>query len=184
MKKYVPGSIAVMILTAVILLLMGRLPFCRCGVVSLWSGDIWSNQNSQQLADPYSFTHITHGIGFYALLWLAARKWPAGRRLLAAVVLESAWEVLENADFVINRYREETISLDYYGDSILNSLGDIASMIVGFWLASKLPPRATLVGAVLLELVLLIAIRDSLVINIIMLISPSETIRQWQTGPR
>ena len=184
MKKYVLISIGVMAATAGVLLLMGRLPFCRCGVISLWSGDIGATRILRQLADPYSFTHVTHGIGFYALLWLVARRWPVGRRLLAAVLVESGWEILENTDFIINRYREETISLDYYGDSVLNVMGDITAMMLGFWIASKLPARITAVCTVLPEVALLITIRDSLLINIIMLISPSETIRQWQSGLR
>jgi hypothetical protein len=182
MKKYVLLSLVIMGATAVVLLMMGRLPFCKCGVIRLWSGDIWSNQNSQQLVDPYSLTHITHGIALYGLLWLAGRRWEPGIRLVAAVLLESAWEIFENTDFVINRYREETISLDYYGDSVLNVMGDIGTMIFGFWIASKLSVRTTLIVAVLLEVGLLITIRDSLVLNIIMLIFPSDTIRHWQTG--
>jgi hypothetical protein len=173
-----------MSVTAAVLFFMGRPLVCRCGVVSWWSGDIWSNQNSQQFSDPYTFTHITHGTGFYGLLWLAGRGWPPGRRLLGAVILESSWEILENTDFIINRYREETISLDYFGDSVLNSVGDIMAMMVGFFIASRLPARVTLGGTALLELALLLTIRDSLIINIIMLIHPSEAIRQWQTGLR
>jgi hypothetical protein len=182
MKKYVLLSLAIIGATAVVLLMMGRLPFCKCGVIRLWSGDIWSNQNSQQLADPYSLTHISHGIALYGLLLLGGRRWELGLRLVTAVLFESAWEIFENTDFVINRYREETISLDYYGDSVLNVMGDIGAMISGFWIASKLSVKTTVAAAVLLEVLLLITIRDSLVLNIIMLIHPSETIREWQTG--
>jgi hypothetical protein len=172
---------AIMLASAVTLFAMGRLPFCRCGVIAVWSGDIWSNQNSQQLFDPYTFTHVLHGAAIYAALWLAlGSRTSAATRLVLAVALESGWEVFENTDFVINRYREATISLDYYGDSILNSVGDILAMIVGFELARHLPARATVPAAIALDLALVFLIRDSLALNIIMLIYPLDAIRQWQ----
>ena len=160
---------------------MGRLFFCKCGIISFWSGDIWSNQNSQQLADPYTFTHIVHGVIFYFLLWLAfGKRLPAWARLLLAVLLESGWEILENSNFVINRYREATISLDYYGDSIFNSIANIWAMVLGFWLAWKLPVKLSIAGLILLEIVLLFWIRDNLTLNIIMLIHPIAAIKNWQ----
>jgi hypothetical protein len=172
------GIIAVAILA---LFGMGRVPYCECGVIRFWSGNIWSNENSQQFTDPYTFTHILHGTLFYALLWLGfRRRADAGTRLLWAIAIESAWEVFENTNFIIDRYREATISLDYYGDSILNSTGDILAMIAGFELARRLPVRASIAGTIALDFVLLLTIRDSLVLNIVMLIYPVEAIRQWQ----
>jgi hypothetical protein len=160
---------------------MDRIPFCKCGIVSLWSGDIYSNQNSQQFTDPYTFTHVIHGVLLYGLLWLiGGKRMPPGAMLVWAVALESGWEVLENTNFVINRYRETTISLDYYGDSIFNSIGDILAMMVGFGLASRLPGRVAAVGALALDAALLFLIHDSLLVNIIMLIYPIEAIRRWQ----
>jgi hypothetical protein len=180
-RKHFAVSAVIIVIAAGILLAMGQLFFCKCGVVSLWSGNIWSNQNSQQFTDPYTFTHILHGVLIYFFLWLIGdKRLSTGTRLIGAVCLESGWEMLENTDFVIQRYREATISLDYYGDSVFNSIGDILAMMLGFVLAWKLPPKVTAIGAVALDLALLLIIRDSLAINIIMLIHPIETIRNWQ----
>jgi hypothetical protein len=160
---------------------MGRLPFCKCGVISLWAGDIWSDQNSQQVADPYSFTHVLHGVLLYGFLWLVARKrLSVASRLVAAVFLESDWEILENSPMIIDRYRSVTVSLGYYGDSILNSLSDVVCMAIGFLLAARLPVKVTVAGAVAIELILLWWIRDNLTLNLIMLIHPLESIKQWQ----
>ncbi len=162
------------------LLWMGRVPVCKCGVVRIWSGDIFSNENSQQFFDPYTFTHLIHGALLYGLMWLFFRRQSASTRLIWAVAIESGWEIFENTDYVINRYREATISLDYYGDSVLNSVTDVLSMIAGFVLAARLPVGVTALGAIGLDLTLLLLIRDSLALNIIMLIYPLEAIRQWQ----
>jgi hypothetical protein len=162
------------------LLAMGRSATCRCGVVSLWSGDIWSNQNSQQLADAYSFTHVTHGVLFYWLLRGLAGRLPLGLRAILALSIEAVWEVFENTDATIQRYREATISLDYYGDSVLNSFGDLLFCLIGFALAARLPGRVALVGVVLLEIVLALWIRDSLLLNVLMLLYPIQLIKDWQ----
>jgi hypothetical protein len=159
---------------------MGRRLWGIGGTPVFWSGDIWSEHNSQFVADPYSFTHVSHGILFYALVTLAFRKWPVRARLMLAVALEAAWEVLENSDFIINRYRAETISLNYYGDSVVNSMADIVACIVGFSLAARLPKKATIALTLSLELILLVWTRDNLTLNIVMLIHPSAAIRTWQ----
>lgn len=176
------GVIAVIALAAVILLSMGRVPICTCGYIKLWHGVVFSSENSQHLGDWYSFSHIIHGFGFYLLLWLVARHMSIGWRLIFATILESAWEIIENTDMVINRYREVTISLDYFGDSVINSAFDIAMMVFGFVLASRLPVWATIVLTIIMEVVVAYYIRDNLTLNIIMLVYPMRAIQVWQTG--
>jgi hypothetical protein len=166
----------------VVLLAMGREPICRCGYVKLWHGVTVSPENSQHVSDWYTPSHVIHGFLFYGLLWLAGRRTPIGGRLVVATALEAGWEILENTPLVINRYREATIALDYYGDSVLNSASDIGFMAAGFLLAARLPVRATIALAVLLELVVLVMIRDNLALNILMLIWPLDAVRQWQAG--
>lgn len=181
--KCVIGSGLIMLIAAAVELGMGRKLWGVAGVAGAWSGDIWSSHNSQFLADPYTFTHITHGILFYGLLALAFHKSPLSTRLLLTVSLESAWEILENTTFIIERYRTETISLNYYGDSIVNSMGDILACVLGFFLASRLPKRTAVFGVVALELLLLIWTHDNLALNVLMLIHPSRALRIWQLQP-
>jgi hypothetical protein len=171
---------AVLAATLAIMWAMGRPPTCTCGTVELW-GEVGPKQ-SQMLADWYSPSHIIHGFLFYMLLaWLWPRA-PIERRFLAALVLETAWEIFENTPMVIDRYREATIALGYSGDSILNSLSDILMMALGFLGARRLPVWASVAIVLVLELVPLIAIRDNLTLNIIMLLAPNDAILDWQAG--
>jgi hypothetical protein len=121
-----------------------------------------------------------HGFLFYAGLWLIGRNWPLGLRLVLALAIEASWEVFENTDFIINRYREDTAALDYYGDSVVNSLGDYVAAAIGFLLAARLPIGASVAAVILLEAVPGVMIRDNLALNIIMLLHPVDAIREWQ----
>jgi Protein of unknown function (DUF2585) len=176
------GALGIVVLAAAILLAMGRVPYCTCGYVKAWHGVVMSSENSQHLSDWYTPSHVIHGIAFYALLWLWARHLPLHTRFLAAVGLEAAWEVIENTPMVINRYREATIALDYFGDSVLNSVADILAMAVGFWMASAVPVVLSLGFVIAMEIVVAFMIRDNLTRNIIMLVYPLDAIKRWQGG--
>ena len=180
--QYAAATLAVIALAALILLWMGRVPWCRCGYIKFWHGVVFSSENSQHIADFYTFSHVIHGFAFFWILWLVARRLPVGWRSVIAVIVEAAWEIFENSDLIINRYREATISLDYYGDSVINSTADIVAMVVGFWLAARLPVWVTITLTLLMEVVVGLFIRDNLTLNIIMLISPIQAIKTWQSG--
>jgi hypothetical protein len=160
---------------------MGRQLWGIHGQPGLWSGDIRSSHNSQFLTDPYTFTHLIHGVVLYGLMSLGKSITP-GARLIAVAGLESGWELLENSDFVIQRYRKETISLDYFGDSIANSMCDIVACLCGALLARRLPKRIVIAAVIGIELLLAIWIRDNLTLNIIMLLAPNPATRTWQLG--
>ena len=176
------STVGLVAAAAATLWVMGQVPICRCGYVKPWHGVVASSENSQHLSDWYTFSHVIHGFAFYGVLWLAARHWPLGLRLVAAVALESAWEIFENTDFVINRYREVTISLEYYGDSVINSVSDILAMVAGFALAWRLPLAAVVALAIGFELFVAFNIRDNLTLNILMLLYPLDAVRAWQMG--
>ena len=182
------ATAALVLMALAILLAMGRPPICPCGSVKLWHGVVQSNQNSQQVTDWYSFSHVTHGLIMYAVAWLLW-VWlglfggkPARWALPIAVVVEAAWEIVENTPMIIDRYREVTVSWGYTGDSVVNSISDIGWMIAGFLLASRLPAWVSVLLAVFFELFTLWAIRDNLTLNVVMLFWPLEAIRQWQAG--
>lgn len=163
---------------------MGRIWWCKCGLARPWSGEIATLHNSQHLFDPYTFTHVLHGIAFYAIIWLVVNRCTgAGVRFVIAVGIEAVWEIIENTSLVIDRYRATTISIGYYGDSILNSLTDIVACSLGYMLAMCLPIWVSVTIFVSVEAILLWWIRDSLLLNILMLIRPHEAVKSWQQGP-
>ena len=173
-------ALAIFAAAALALYLMGRNPVCTCGRIDLW-GPVGPTQ-SQMIADWYSLSHIVHGFLFYAgLVWIAPH-WPVAWRFAAAMAVEAAWEVIENTQLVINRYRDATAALGYEGDSILNSLADIAMMAVGFLLARRLPVWASITIVLLLELIPLLIIRDNLTLNVWMLLLPTDWLRDWQAA--
>ena len=167
---------------AAALLAMGRNPICTCGSIDLWVGARDSPKTSQMLADWYSLSHVVHGLLFYAALWLAARTWPIESRFIAALLIETGWEVAENTPAVIDRYRATTAALGYTGDSVINSLSDILMMALGFLAARKLPLWAALLLLVALEITPLFAIRDNLTLNVWALIAPNQALQAWQAG--
>ena len=174
-------SLGIVAIAAGIEYAMGRIPMCKCGTIKLWYGGRGDFEMSQHLTDWYSYSHVLHGIIFYWLLSVVAKgRLSVAARLVIAMGMEAGWELFENTPFIINRYRTQTSSHDYFGDSIVNSVGDMLSMLVGFLLASRLPAWVTVLLLIATELILLVLIRDNLTLNVIMLIHPVEWIKQWQ----
>ncbi len=170
--------------TAAILLAMGQPLLGPDGRFGIWEGNIWSPANSQRFADPYSFSHVCHGMVFFAILWVAARKLSLRARYLVAALAEAGWEILENSPFIINRYREATLAQGYSGDSVLNSESDLLMMSLGFLLAAKAKPWHSLALFLAMEIGCLLWVRDNLTLNVIMLISPLQGIKAWQLAGR
>jgi len=173
----IAGALA---MTAFQLHRQGRILWCACGHLNVWAGDIWSVHNSQHLLDPYSFTHVLHGMALCGILAVFLFRMPLVWRLTLAAFLEGLWEIIENSQWVIHRYRDSTANIGYCGDSIANSMADIACCAIGFVLAHYLGWKRSAALFAVIELVLIICIRDSLTLNIIMLVHPVEAIRSWQ----
>jgi hypothetical protein len=175
-------SVAILVVSAIWLIWIGREPWCTCGYIKLWHGETMSSENSQHISDWYTPSHLLHGILFYAGLWLAARRLAIGWRFSLATLIECAWEIVENSDAIIERYRAVTISLDYFGDSVINSVADILAMWAGFWLARVIPVWASVAIVIGFELLTAWVIRDGLALNILMLLWPLEFVKEWQAG--
>jgi hypothetical protein len=177
---------AIMAAVAAVLFSMGRLPICACGSVKLWHGVVNSAENSQHLFDWYTPSHVIHGFLFFGLFALVrrvtGRALPFAATLLIALALEGLWEIAENTPAVIERYRSATVSLGYNGDSIINSITDMLSMIAGFLLASRLPVVVSVALVAGAELIVGWLIRDNFILNVIMLVWPMDWIKTWQSG--
>jgi hypothetical protein len=176
------GLGVILVLATIALRAEGRRWWCRCGQWFLWSGNIHSSHNSQHLVDPYSFSHLLHGIIFYAMLRPLANRLRPSTRFLAAVAMEAIWKFIENSTFMIDRYRKATVALGYTGDSIVNSLGDIACSALGYYLAARLPWRWSIAIVVLVEFLMLMIYRDNLTLNVLMLLWPIDAVKTWQAG--
>jgi hypothetical protein len=175
-------SALILVVHPIVLRLEGRRWWCACGRPFLWAGDVHSRHCSQHLADPYSFSHVEHGLLLFGLfLWLWPRM-PLGWRFVLILAVEAGWEIVENSSYVIDRYREATISFDYLGDTVGNSMGDVLSCVIGFCLVRWIGFWGSVAVIIAIEIVMLLVIRDNLLLNIVMLLHPFESIRQWQAG--
>lgn len=182
-RSWILIGISLIALQAFVLYIFGQPPICECGYVKLWEGIVLSSGNSQHLTDWYTPSHVIHGILFYLGLWFFFPKTPVAMRLALAAGVEVGWEIIENTPWIIDRYREQALAQGYIGDSILNSVSDTLAMVGGFFLAWRAPVWLSVALVVGLELFVMHAIRDGLVLNIIQLLHPIEAISEWQAGP-
>jgi hypothetical protein len=174
--------LAVMAIQALLLRLMGRPLSCACGAIRLWSGDILSSETSQQFSDWYSFTHVEHGLLFYFLGWLLFPRLSVSRRFLIALVVEAAWEIMENSAWFVEIYRRQALAIGYSGDSVINSVSDLAFMSLGYVFAARAPVWASVVLLAAIEIVLAGSIRDTLALNLLNFVHPVEAVTRWQSG--
>ena len=177
------APLVILAVMALSLYAMAQPLWCAGGEPWLWSGEVWSRHNSQHLLDPYTFSHVSHGL-LLAIGLRTVLSPPTYRRrgFVIAVALEAAWELLENTDVVIRRYRETTMSLDYFGDSVANSIGDLLAMMAGYLAGARMRRRAALAAFLALEAVLALWIRDGVLLNVLMLVAPAEAVKTWQLG--
>ena len=176
------SAVILVLATVAILRALGRSWWCACATPHIFVTAVWSSHNSQHLLDPYTFSHVQHGLLLYGLLAVVAPRIPIAGRAVIAIGIECAWEILENTHWIIDKYRESTVSVDYYGDSIVNSLSDIAACAIGFWIAATAPVAVSVAALVAVEAAMIMLIRDSLLLNVLMIIYPMEAIKTWQSG--
>jgi hypothetical protein len=181
-RSVVAMSLVQVAITVLILRAMGRTWWCQSQDFAIWIVSASSSHTSQHLFDPYTLTHIAHGFFFCGLFAILMPRLAVGYRFTLALAIECLWEIVENTPFIINRYREATAALGYEGDSIANSIADIAACAAGFLFAARFGWRVTLVIFIFFEVTLLLTIRDSLILNVIMLCFPIDAIRHWQLG--
>jgi len=179
-KKSTAISLVLIGITLVILFLMGSNIICPCGTVKMWEGDVWNGENSQHLTDWYTLSHLAHGFIFFWLLHVFFKKKSFEWRLVVAIFIEAVWEIIENSQWIIERYRATTSSQDYNGDSIVNSMVDLLACWVGFLLAKRFPTWVSIAVIIFMELIALYFIRDNLTLNVVMLFSPIQAIKDWQ----
>ncbi len=183
-KKYwivILATVLILVATALIEMNSGRSLFGPSGKFGFWEGSVWSSENSQRVADAYTFSHIIHGMVFYGFLWLVARRVPVKYRFIFALLIEAGWELLENSPIIIDRYRAVTISLGYVGDSVLNSVSDIVFAGIGFWISRYSKFWVSVFLIILMELGCLFWVRDNLTLNVVMLAYPLDSIKVWQS---
>lgn len=181
-RFWLAAAAAFLIVQIVTLALMGRIPICECGYVKLFEPGVNTAGNSQHISDWYTPSHIIHGFLFYWLAIVVLPRASFGARLTLAVVIEAAWELLENSPIIIDRYRTATMAIGYQGDSILNSAMDTVAMVLGFLFAARAPVWLTVVLAIGFEVATAIVIRDNLTLNVLMLVWPVEAVKAWQAA--
>lgn len=117
---------------------LGRNLACPCGI-KLWHSVISNYGNSQHLFDWYSMVHVLHGLAYYWLVTLFDRKNKLSiiQKFVIAVFLSCAFEVIENTKWIIAAYRSHYSTFHYTGDSVVNSIGDVISVSIGFWVTTK-----------------------------------------------
>lgn len=172
---------AVLALTVWQLRQHGRIWFCECGELRFWTSEADGLHTSQHLTDPYTFSHVQHGLLLFLFVSWAFRRWKWAWQLCLVLAIEAGWELFENGPWVIDRYRA-TAALGYNGDSVLNSMGDILACCLGCYLARRIGGRKTWIVFWAIEFVMLLTIRDSLLLNVLMLAVPLEAVKQWQLG--
>lgn len=168
------------ILIAFTLWLWGQPLICTCGYVQFWVGNVFSSDNSQHIADWYTLSHFVHGmlVVVFARFLFPSSSYQAGFAIV--LVTGVGWEILEHTEWVLDRFRAETLYQGYTGDSVLNAVADYLWMFAGFALARSASTIWTLIVVATLEITSALIARDSLTLTTLMLIHTFEPIESWQ----